>query len=559
MPGTTPERHVFFKNSRNLKIYGGTFINGNIRGTLRKPTSHYPSHPPIVRKESLNLLQQLVMGPNYRIHAAEMDGRAVAVKVFNGHRAQQDRDEAEAISRNLMHSNFLCILGWSPKVSPDPFIVYHGAIEDSADRMLAAILREDLLKCLVLGVTMSGLSYLENKKYPVEYAEPANFDLLIDGDGNLKICLKEKPVALSYAGFPVKEMETRQRQDALELLDSLCRTAFKDANRILYCNFPHFLLQNQHAHLLAADEVDRTEFVPFSLDLPSASNLNLSEGPQFPSVESTSMGSAERRELVWKSSDKTLSLEQVSQQLEDFLFCLRTARAKRNIERYLLHGTSTSHHRCPGYSREEIILGSQAQSTIIILHSTPSPQEICTVCGQVVEAGGWFDCSCGIEVSDDGQEPTKHCPVCNVWRHIHCFCALKSALNMVVARKLRCDDVRPSCSNRSRRGPYDSAVEAAEYDSQNVTNGDNKEAIAGQWTSHKEAGQGGEDGEKQPRKPQSVRNDLKKRIRLAGKIVARTQMITKGEVLREITRKKHKAHGGRAKSGQRPGIKKGDL
>jgi hypothetical protein len=154
--------------------------------------------------------------------------------------------------------------------------------------------------------------------------------------------------------------------------------------------------------------------------------------PQPSTDYSASIGSAGRRELVWKSADKGSNLREVSQQVDNFLFCLRTAQARRLVRRYLSSGMSTSHHRCPGYSREEIIWGSQAQDTVIISHSTPSPQEICTVCGQIVEDEGWFECSCGMQGQlsdqneivlhsrDDGQQPTKYCHPCNVWHHVHC-------------------------------------------------------------------------------------------------------------------------------------------
>ncbi|KAJ7269593.1 hypothetical protein C8J57DRAFT_316517 [Mycena rebaudengoi] len=90
------------------------------------------------------------------------------------------------------------------------------------------------------------------------------------------------------------------------------------------------------------------------------------------------------------------------------------------IRHYVSSTRSKSHHRFPGYSREEIILGSQAHSTVIVSHSTPSPREVCTVCGHIVEDGGWFRCGCG--KPDNGLEPTTNCTGCNSWHHVHCSC-----------------------------------------------------------------------------------------------------------------------------------------
>ncbi|KAJ7279704.1 hypothetical protein C8J57DRAFT_1304014, partial [Mycena rebaudengoi] len=352
-----------------------------------------PSRLPIVNEETIHLIKELVCAPNYRMHAAQLE----------------DREETEVASRHLMHPSFLRIMGCAPDLSPEPFVIYHGEVEGSADRMLAAVLREELSKCLIFGVTMVhgislGLSYLSSKQYPVGYAEPKDFDLLIDANGNLKLCLKAGKVPPPDAEEDVPIDESR---DALELLDGLCRMAFKDANRILYC-----------------DEVDRTVDTSSYPDSHPATGPGTSFGPQPSADYSTSIGTAGRRELVWKSSDKASNLREVSQQVENFLFGLRTAQSRRIVRRYLSKGMSTSHHRCVGYSREEIILSLQAQSTVIS-HSTPSPQEICTVCGQIVEDGGSFECSC--RNPDDGQKPTKHCRACNLWHHVHCTCPCPSA------------------------------------------------------------------------------------------------------------------------------------
>ncbi|KAJ7269598.1 hypothetical protein C8J57DRAFT_316598, partial [Mycena rebaudengoi] len=253
----------------------------------------------------------------------------------------------------------------------------------------------------------SGLSYLEDKRYPLEYVEPTDFDLLIGDDGNLKLCFKRNSLLPSDCDMdaPDSPAQTQQRHAALELLDNLCRRAFKDANRQLY-----------------RDEVDRmADVAPDSLiGSHSTVNLDSSLGQRSPSEASISIGSAGRRELVWKSSDKSATLAEVSEQVEEFLFSLRTAHTKRIIRHYVSSGRSKSHHRCPGYSREEIILGSQAHSTVIVSHSTPSPREVCTVCGHIVEDGGWFKCSCG--KPDDGLEPTTNCTACNSWHHVQCLC-----------------------------------------------------------------------------------------------------------------------------------------
>ncbi|KAJ7260115.1 hypothetical protein C8J57DRAFT_1471762 [Mycena rebaudengoi] len=116
------------RTERNFKIYGGTFINDNrSSGYPHLRVNSGSSHLPIVNEDAIHLIKELVCAPNYRKHAAQLDGRAVVVKVFSGPRAQEDREETEVSSRNLMHPNFLRMMGCSPELSPEPFAIYHGS------------------------------------------------------------------------------------------------------------------------------------------------------------------------------------------------------------------------------------------------------------------------------------------------------------------------------------------------------------------------------------------------------------------------------------------------
>ncbi|KAJ7269599.1 hypothetical protein C8J57DRAFT_316604 [Mycena rebaudengoi] len=162
MPPTRTEKHsqsrFMFRNARNFAIHNGTFNIIDNRYQLPpwtvRTSTRGPSHLPIFSDESIELIKQLICGPNYRIHAGKLNGRAVAVKVFSGTRAQEDHDEAIATSRYFRHPNFLQIMGCSSEYSPDPFIIYHGVFEGSAKCMIASVLREELSKCLLLGVEL---------------------------------------------------------------------------------------------------------------------------------------------------------------------------------------------------------------------------------------------------------------------------------------------------------------------------------------------------------------------------------------------------------------------
>lgn len=98
---------------------------------------------------------------------------------------------------------------------------------------------------------------------------------------------------------------------------------------------------------------------------------------------------------MWTKSDTGSNLDVISQQVENFLFRSRAASAEDYVRRYAAGEKTQIHHRCPGYLREEIYLGLREESSFILFYSTPSPQEMCTVCGKIVEEGGWFRCTCG--------------------------------------------------------------------------------------------------------------------------------------------------------------------
>ncbi|KAJ7138217.1 hypothetical protein C8R44DRAFT_341818 [Mycena epipterygia] len=154
-----------------------------------------------------------------------------------------------------MHPNLLHFMGCSPDVSPEPFLVYHGGLEGSAEQILASVLRKELLRCLIMGVTMvngisSGLCYLASKGCVLEYLNSEDFDLIISTNGNLAISIKQS-VTSRRDGVTVTDVGANPQ---LDLFDSLCRRvswsthlgatlshqfpAFREANQILYRDFP---------------------------------------------------------------------------------------------------------------------------------------------------------------------------------------------------------------------------------------------------------------------------------------------------------------------------------
>ena len=108
-----------------------------------------------------------------------------------------------------------------------------------------------------------------------------------------------------------------------------------------------------------------------------------------------------RRELVWKSQSMQnvfphISLCTISRQFQAFLVDLNTT-SKPTLHRYRGRYAKRTAHRCPGYIRVEITLTTDITQSAIVSHSTPTAQEICPVCNEVVTEEEIFNCICGRE------------------------------------------------------------------------------------------------------------------------------------------------------------------
>ncbi|KAJ7858821.1 hypothetical protein B0H14DRAFT_647354 [Mycena olivaceomarginata] len=95
MPTARTHKLAFFAHATNFTINGGTFVN--TASYMKRLESRAPRRElrdsesvalRIIQAETVFPLKQLVSKDDYRIHAAQMDGRAVTVKVFSGRRAR---------------------------------------------------------------------------------------------------------------------------------------------------------------------------------------------------------------------------------------------------------------------------------------------------------------------------------------------------------------------------------------------------------------------------------------------------------------------------------------
>ncbi|KAJ6560148.1 hypothetical protein B0H19DRAFT_1146592 [Mycena capillaripes] len=158
---------------------------------------------------------------------------------------------------------------------------------------------------------------------------------------------------------------------------------------------------------------------PAAVDLlrPSSISENLTAVPSLPlgstSVQDEKLPVPPRREYVWRTIDRgPQSLATVARRI--------TLDLDMNISplRRFSRTDGRNPHRCAGYIREEITLATTTLDSAVVTQDTPTPREICSICGEVVGLQELFRCMCGDQ--NHGSRHTIKCQVCNFWSHSDC-------------------------------------------------------------------------------------------------------------------------------------------
>jgi len=102
-----------------------------------------------------------------------------------------------------------------------------------------------------------------------------------------------------------------------------------------------------------------------------------------------------RREYVWRSLGRSgMSFAEISRQFSDVLQTSFPSPSGLPLRRVGGRDAANTHHRCRGYTREEITLTTNLIDSAVVTFTTPAPQEICAVCRDTVQEGEIFDCVC---------------------------------------------------------------------------------------------------------------------------------------------------------------------
>ena len=99
-----------------------------------------------------------------------------------------------------------------------------------------------------------------------------------------------------------------------------------------------------------------------------------------------------RREVQWRfcmDMERNRNLDSIARRFGDYLDCFLSSSSDPPLRRIKASKETYSRlqtlHQCPGYLREEISLTTDVARSAIISHEFPSPSELCSVCGQIVQ------------------------------------------------------------------------------------------------------------------------------------------------------------------------------
>ncbi|KAJ7824454.1 hypothetical protein B0H14DRAFT_3874873 [Mycena olivaceomarginata] len=359
----------------------------------------------IIRTKHLKLTREIASGPRYFLHAAENNGRAIIVKVFNAGPSVRDQLESTvALSKGLMHPNVLRIEGISSSTSLIQFIAYESVYWRNTESSLATALKNDLTRSITLGFKMiaglsAGINHIGAQGISMRSMDAQNFDVFLDVDDRFLISINPSWIQNTDS------IDFRDPQDnkPWDIFNALCQRVLKSANRVLHNEGiernPAALDRLRQPSSLLRD------FLAPSLYSPETTSSR-SDADQQPPVPT-------RREYVWRTINRgQKSLAAVATRIALDL------EMKMSALNRLTSTDAQNPHRCAGYIREEITLASTTDESAVVAHDAPSPLEVCAVCREVVGRHESFECICGDP--NPGSGHTVRCRTCKVWSHSDC-------------------------------------------------------------------------------------------------------------------------------------------
>ncbi|KAJ7633286.1 hypothetical protein FB45DRAFT_914802 [Roridomyces roridus] len=348
----------------------------------------------VIRKEHLKVMLEIGSGRGDLLHAGEIQGRGVIVKVFHANEDARKRLECTvSFTQGLMHPNVLRIQGRSSPTSSIQFITYESAFWKSAEGPLAAALREDLTRSVAVGFKMiaalaSGLNYL--KIQGMAFAAVENFHVLLDWNDRFLICLDPPN------GDLTESSQAPLSYDVWVVFHALCHKVLTSANNSLY-----------------KEGINRTPIQLPNLPARMKGAWHLTLGSPQLGPESTPNNNSvpPRREYIWRKIGRGAQslgyiASEINRDLELKLLTVPTVTLKDRF----------AAHRCAGYLREEITLATTVADSTVVSNAPPSPREVCIICREVVGFHERLECVC----RSSNLGPTVKCQSCGFWSHSGC-------------------------------------------------------------------------------------------------------------------------------------------
>ncbi|KAJ7613936.1 hypothetical protein FB45DRAFT_874123 [Roridomyces roridus] len=325
----------------------------------------------VIGHKDLDLTHEIGGGPGYLLHAGNIKRRAVIVKVFNAGTSARKASQC-AMNRS--------------------------ARRRTAEGPLAAALRDDLDKSIVLGFKMSGINYLNTQGVALPLGPEvlsSNFDVFLDI--NDRFLLSINP--------PAEDQEQDDTRSVWTLFNALCQKVLRSANRLLHD-------EDIERIPTAFDSSPRSPLISKYSPVPSSDQAIVENAETISTDREEAPQVPPRREYVWRTMDVPQSLASIATQISRDLD-LRRASINRLTGR-----DAGSIHRCPGYVREEVTLATRMADSAVVSHDAPTIQEVCLVCHEIVDSGAVLRCICGDVYP--GWRPTVKCQSCKFWSHRQC-------------------------------------------------------------------------------------------------------------------------------------------
>ncbi|KIM37317.1 hypothetical protein M413DRAFT_277353 [Hebeloma cylindrosporum] len=445
-----PSATQFF-GAHNVQIHGGRYfaVAGNyvagggpsIVGSWTQSPKGIIDGVPVLSLADISMGQETYIGQGYRLHAAQLSGKVVVMKVYEGGRARERCSEAARFNKKLLHPNVPHLIGVSPFRSEHYFLLFDGEYEGPLNEVLRQALKQDLRSALTLGLQTviglsSGLDFLESANYSVASIALDHFLVLsrkgqpiisFDPDHLSQMDLSDDSSSASNGAVAVFNQLCRRVNFSTlenhETLIPLCQT-FDEACKSHYESELSRSRQSGPCNNILGEQIQRSSIDEFDTNpniLPylrrEGIHSSRRSASSVDSARSSPQPSEPRQELVWRSTTDIVRLYDVT---KNFTYVLKQylSPARPSIRHRRGRYRARTYHRCPGYNRIEINLNASNIPIVLISHASAMPHEICFVCKEVAKDTEIFNCIC--DDDDDEFIPTIRCTSCSEWHHRPC-------------------------------------------------------------------------------------------------------------------------------------------